>query len=461
MYKKKKIHIHFMGIGGIGMSGIAKVLKGQGYNVSGCDLDHQQKSIRQLKEMGCVISPQHDSELCKDESIDVLVYSSAISQNHPEITYARKRGIPVIPRALMLAELMRTKFSIAIAGSHGKTTTTSMISHVLMHAKLNPTIIIGGHLKNISTNAQLGTGDFLVAEADESDRSLLKLHATLGLITNIDLEHLDTYKDLDDIKSTFKQFLNNLPFYGKAILCIDDENVRSLLPLPHLKTITYGFNKAADIYGKNITLERLTSSCTVYEKDKKLGTLTIKMAGEHNLQNALGAIALARDLDIPFKVIAEALANLEGIDRRFSYHGTFKGAEIFDDYAHHPKEIAQILKVARKRTKGKLHVLFQPHRYTRTLHLWNEFIQTFLSSDVDHLVLTDIFPASEAPIKDVSSEKLVEALKKENPQFSTSFIPLDDQFNSLVNYLKTFVNKDDLVLLLGAGKIYQIPYILK
>lgn len=460
MYKKKG-HIHFMGIGGIGMSGIAKILKNQGYTVSGCDLDHHQKSIFQLKELGCPITNAHNSELCQDDTIDILVYSSAISKTHPEILHAQQRGIPVIPRALMLAELMRTKFSIAVAGAHGKTTTTSMISHILMHAQLEPTVIIGGHLKNISTNAQLGHGDFLVAEADESDRSLLNLHATLALVTNIDLEHLDTYKDLEDIKNTFKQFLNNLPFYGKAFLCIDDPVIRSLLPLPHIKVITYGLSEDADICGKDLQLERLTSQCTVYEKNTKLGTLELQLAGEHNIQNALGALAVARDLEISFSTITDALKTLQGIERRFSYHGTYKGAELFDDYAHHPKEIASILKVARQRAQKKLHVVFQPHRFSRTYHLWNEFLKTFLSSHIDNLIITDIFPASETPIKDVSSEKLVAALQQQNPSFKTTYIPLEEDFSGIINNLNNTIEKDDLVLFLGAGKIYQIPCKLK
>jgi len=457
----KKVHIHFMGIGGIGMSGIAKILKYQGYCISGCDLDMDQKSIRQLKELGCKITNTHDTQLCHDNSIDVLVYSSAINPDHPEILYAKKRSIPVIPRALMLAELMRTKYSIAIAGSHGKTTTTSMIAHILMQADLNPTVIIGGHLKNISTNAQFGDGDFLVAEADESDRSLLNLHATIAVVTNIDLEHLDTYKDLDDIIATFKQFLNNLPFYGKAILCIDDPVIRSLLPLSHLKIITYGFSEDADIYAKNVKLEKLSSSCTIYAHNKKLGEITIQMAGQHNLQNALGAVALAGDLEIPFEKISQALASLKGIDRRFSYHGTYKGAELFDDYAHHPKEIANILQVARQRAQKQLHVIFQPHRFSRTYHLWNEFLKTFLNSEIDQLIITDIFPASEAPIKGITSQRLIAALRKQNPTFKTAYIPLDDEFNAIINHLNQSIKPGDLVLLLGAGKIYQIPYKLK
>src|SRR3990170_8155336 len=242
MYKKlkKKSHVHFVGIGGIGMSGIATILKYQGYEISGCDLDLDQTSIENLRTIGCKVYQGNNTPRCQDTTIDILVYSSAVKKQDPEIISAQERGIPTIPRALMLAELMRTKYSVAIAGSHGKTTTTSLISHILIEANMDPTVVIGGHLKNISSNARLGEGDFLVAEADESDRSFLHLQATLAIVTNIDLEHLETYQDLDDIKQTFKQFLNSLPFYGKAIVCVDDENIRSLLPIPHIKIIKYG-----------------------------------------------------------------------------------------------------------------------------------------------------------------------------------------------------------------------------
>ena len=244
----KQAHVHFVGIGGIGMSGIATILKHQGYTISGCDCDMDQQSVKDLTLIGCKVYHGNNTPACQDPSIDILVYSSAIKDKNPEILAAQARGIPTIPRALMLAELMRTKFSIAIAGAHGKTTTTSLISHILIEAKRDPTVIIGGHLKNISNNARFGGGDFLVAEADESDRTLERLHATLAVVTNIDLEHLETYQDIDDIKATFRRFLYNLPFYGKAILCVDDPQVCSLFPLPHIKVLKYGLDENADVY---------------------------------------------------------------------------------------------------------------------------------------------------------------------------------------------------------------------
>lgn len=456
MYRKKA-HIHFMGIGGIGMSGIATIVREQGYQVSGCDQNTSQKSVLDLLSLGCSITSEHnDPSLCQNASIDVLVYSSAIKSDNPEIVAAQSRGIPVIPRALMLAELMRTKFSIAVAGSHGKTTTTSLISHILIEADLDPTVIVGGHLKNLSSNAKLGTGDFLVAEADESDRSFLQLHSTLGIITNIDLEHLETYKDLDDIKQTYQQFMDNLPFYGKAFVCIDDPIAKSLLPVRHVKTITYGTNTAADIQAHNIELQASTSKFEVIEHDKSLGTITLKMPGHHNVLNALVATAVALDLGVGFDTIAHALSTFQGIDRRFSFCGSYKGAEFFDDYGHHPVEIVNTLKVARRRSKKKLHVFFQPHRYSRTFHLWDDFLTAFAGSDIDSLTITDIYPASEAPIDGVSSEAFVQALLEKNPSFPVNYIPLDSNFSHLQDKANAILEPDDLFLMLGAGRINSL-----
>lgn len=464
MYNKN-FHIHFLGIGGIGMSGIAKILKYQGYKVSGCDLNLQQQTVQDLINIGCNVVEGHNSDLCLDDNIDILVYSSAISTSSVEVQRARARGVPTIPRALMLAELMRTKHSIAVAGSHGKTTTTSMVSQILIEAGLNPTVVIGGHLKSISANAQLGNGDFLVAEADESDKSLLHLHATLAIVTNIDLEHLETYKDLDEIKQTFASFLSNLPFYGKAIVCVDCPKVRSLFPMPQIKTIKYGIDNTpqnsselpADIYATNIKLEKMNSNFTVWHKDKELGTVTINMPGKHNVLNSLGAIATSLDLDIPFESIANALKNFKGVERRFSYHGsTFKGAEIFDDYGHHPAEIEATLKVAKKRANGKLRVIFQPHRFSRTHKLWDDFVDLFSNNEIDHLIITDIYPASEQPIIGVTSQKLVSEIKSKSPKTLISYSPMSQDFESIIDEINKTSEKNDLILLLGAGRVNQI-----
>ncbi len=455
MYRKKS-HIHFIGIGGIGMSGIATILKYQGYTISGCDLDLDQHNVKTLKTLGCTIYHGNNTPACNDESIDILVYSSAIKKEYPEIIQAQQRGIPTIPRALMLAELMRTKYSVAISGSHGKTTTTSLIAHILMEASIDPTVIIGGNLKALSSNARLGNGDFVIVEADESDRSFLHLDATLAIVTNIDLEHLETYKDLDDIKQTFVQFLNNIPFYGKAIVCIDDENIRSILPMPHIKIITYGIEHKADITATDIVLNSDHSLFTAWRKQEKLGTIHFAMPGKHNILNALGAISLALDIGTSFATIAQALKSFKGIDRRFSYCGQYKGAEIFDDYGHHPKEIENTLKVARNRATGKVIVLFQPHRYSRTHKLWHVFIDMFLRAEIDHLIVTDIYPASEAPIEHITSELFVRQIKDQNPSFYIEYVPYDARFDALKNALDSVITANDLVVLQGAGKINKL-----
>lgn len=461
MYTKKS-HIHFVGIGGIGMSGIATILKQQSYTISGCDPDINQDTITQLKELGCAVYQGNNSPDCSDGTIDTLVYipmyASTISEVTAEIDHAQKRGIPTVSRAGMLAELMRTKYSIAIAGSHGKTTTTSLISHILIEAQTDPTVVIGGQLKNISSNTRLGHGDFLVAEADESDRSFLQLFPTLAIITNIDLEHLETYTDLDDIKQAFMQFLANLPFYGKAIICIDDENIRSLLPINQVKTISYGIQQEADFFARNIILNADHSQFTVYKKNSSipLGSIILPIAGEHNVYNCLAAIALAHELGIDFATITRSIQTFGGIDRRFSFRGTYKNAEIFDDYGHHPKEIEQTLRVARKRAKSKLIVVFQPHRYTRTEKLWSQFLDTFYKSNIDHLIITDIHSAGEHPIENITSKKFAESIQSTNPPFIVDYAPSDDNFHQVKSAISSSIQANDLVLFLGAGKVYHI-----
>lgn len=462
MYNKKA-HIHFIGIGGIGMSGIATILRYQGYTISGCDVDLEQQSIVTLQKIGCHIHQGNNTPACQDHGIDIVVYSSAIQANNPEIQAAQQRSIPTIPRALMLAELMRMKYSVAIAGSHGKTTTTSLISHILIEAHKDPTVIIGGHLKTISHNARIGQGDFLVAEADESDRSLLHLYATLAIVTNIDLEHLETYSDLDDIKQTFKQFLSNLPFYGAAILCSDDENIQSLLPILNVKTILYGLSPRSDWYATNIDLQPDYSTFDLNHKDHEspIGNITINMPGKHNVLNALAAIALCTELDLPLSAIAHGLKTFNGVDRRFTYRGRYKGAEVFDDYGHHPKEIECTLTTARRRAQKRLTVIFQPHRYTRTHRLWQTFIETFLQSDIDHLIITDIYAASETPIPGITGKQLAQTIKTCNPRFTVSYVPFESDFHSITQAVNKDIKDDDLLLLLGAGKLTRLTSFLK
>jgi UDP-N-acetylmuramate--alanine ligase len=460
MYKKN-LHIHFVGIGGIGMSGIATILKRQGYTISGCDPDTKQDTIAPLEKIGCKVYHGNNSSECDDATIDIVVYIPMYATTIPavtaEIERARSRGIITISRAGMLAELMRSKYSIAISGSHGKTTTTSLISHILIEADTDPTVVIGGQLKNINSNIRLGSGNFLVAEADESDRSFLQLFPTLAIVTNIDLEHLETYKDLDDIKQAFMQFMNNLPFYGKAIVCNDDENIRSL-SISHVKTLTYGIEYAADFYARDIILNTDHSLFTVYTKKNNapLGNIIVPLPGKHNVYNCLAAIALAHELEISFERIAQSIQTFGGVERRFSFRGFYKGAEVFDDYGHHPKEIENTLLVARKRAKNKLIVVFQPHRYTRTQKLWTQFLETFYTSIIDTLIITDIHSAGEQPIDKINSKTLTDHIQSLNPHFSVHYIPSNNDFTHIKEAITRFVQPNDLILFLGAGKVYHI-----
>lgn len=455
MYNKKE-HIHFVGIGGIGMSGIANILKSQGYTISGCDLDLEQKSVKDLVSIGCKIYKGNNTALCADKTIDILVYSSAVNSKNQEILNAQAQNIPTIPRALMLAELMRTKFSIAIAGSHGKTTTTSLISHILIESEKDPTVIIGGHLKSISNNARLGHSDYLVAESDESDRSFLHLYPTLAVVTNIDMEHLDTYSDLRDIKKTFKRFLSNLPFYGKAIVCVDDQNIRSLLPITHIKTIKYGIDYPAQWQAKDIILNPENSIYNLYNNNILIQSITVNIPGKHNILNSLAAIAITHELGVNFNQIASALANFKGIERRFSFKGTYRDAEFFDDYGHHPTEIENTLPVAKNRTKNKLTVIFQLHRYTRTEKLWQQFIEVFKASKIDNLIITDIYPASEQSIPGITGQNFADALKNTHPNFSVTYAPYDPELKEVQKALDPLIQKDDLILTLGAGKVNKL-----
>ncbi|MBY0352880.1 UDP-N-acetylmuramate--L-alanine ligase [Candidatus Babeliales bacterium] len=460
MYKKRE-HIHFMGIGGIGMSGIAEIVKLQGYTVSGCDASCEGKTITHLESIGCTVFKDHNASHV--HNADVLVYSSAIKKDHQEIVAALERSIPVIPRALMLAELMRTKYSVAVTGAHGKTTTTSLISHIMIEAQKNPTVIVGGVLKNIDSNAQFGDSNLLIAEADESDRSFLYLNPTMAVVTNIDTEHLDTYRDLDDIKQTFQNFLARLPFYGKAIVCIDDPNLCSILPLPHISTVKYGLSSKADIMGKIISLGASQSVFDVFSnKDSKntptlLGRVMLNIPGEHNVLNALAALSLCLEFDISFETIAKALTTFFGVERRFEFKGTFKGTDVFDDYGHHPTEIEKTLIVAQRRTVGRLHVVFQPHRYSRTEKLWDEFVNLLASAKsrfgVETLIIADIHAASEEPIPNITSQRLTQAIQAKNPELTVLHC---SDFSQIVQVLENIAQPNDLVLTIGAGKIYQV-----
>ncbi len=448
MYRRGKIqHIHFVGIGGIGMSGIAEVLLNLGYQVSGSDTKETEVT-RRLQSLGAKVSYGHRRENLKEA--DVVVTSSAIRKGNPEVEAAEERLIPVIPRAEMLAELMRMKIGIAIAGTHGKTTTTSLISTVLAAGGLDPTVVIGGRLNSIGSNARLGQGEYLVAEADESDGSFLKLMPTIAVVTNIDPEHLDYYKGIDEIKETFLSFLDKIPFFGLAVLCLDHPNIQSLLPKLKKRFTTYGLTTQADYQAKEIVFEGLSTSFDVVHRRREIGRLSLRMPGLHNVYNALATMATAFELDIPFQVVQETLRDFSGIQRRFQIKGEKKGILVVDDYGHHPVEIMATLKAARTGWAKRIIAVFQPHRYTRTQALFKDFLTAFYDADV--LILTDIYPAGEDRIEGVESKALFEGLREYGHKDVTY---LSDK-KEIVEHLLRVISPGDLVITLGAGDIWQV-----
>jgi UDP-N-acetylmuramate--alanine ligase len=448
MYRRGRIkNIHFVGIGGIGMSGIAEVLLNLGYHISGSDTKETEVT-RRLRSLGCEISYGHRKENLKQA--DVVVTSSAICQGNPEVEAAEERLVPVIPRAEMLAELMRMKIGIAIAGTHGKTTTTSLIATVLAAGGLDPTVVIGGRLNSIGSNARLGQGEFLVAEADESDGSFLKLMPTIAVVTNIDPEHLDYYKGIDEIKETFLCFLDKIPFFGLAVLCLDHPNIQSLLPKVKKRFTTYGLTTQADFQAKEIVFEGLSTSFDVVHQHQEIGRLRLRMPGLHNVYNALATLATTFELDIPFNVVQEALRDFSGIQRRFQIKGEKKGILVVDDYGHHPVEIMATLKAARTGWGKRIIVVFQPHRYTRTQALFKDFLTAFYDADI--LILTDIYPAGEDRIEGVEARDLFEGLREYGHKNVTY---LADK-KEIVEHLLRIIATGDLVITLGAGDIWQV-----
>jgi UDP-N-acetylmuramate--alanine ligase len=436
-----------VGIGGIGMSGIAEVLLNLGYHISGSDLKETEVT-RRLQTLGCDISYGHRKENLKEA--DVVVVSSAIRQGNPEVEVAEQRLIPVIPRAEMLAELMRMKVAIAIAGTHGKTTTTSLIATVLAAGGLDPTVVIGGRLNSIGSSARLGQGEFLVAEADESDGSFLRLMPTIAVVTNIDPEHLDFYKGIEEIKETFLGFLNKIPFFGLAVLCLDHPNIQSLIPRLKKRFATYGLTTQADFQAKEIVFEGLSTSFDVIHQRREIGRLKLRMPGLHNVYNALATLATAFELDIPFQVVQETLRDFSGIQRRFQIRGEKKGILIVDDYGHHPVEIMATLRAARRGWNRRIITVFQPHRYTRTQALFQEFLTAF--NDADVLILTEIYPAGEDRIEGVEASALFEGIREYGHKNVTY---LADK-KEIVDHLLRVIAPGDLVITLGAGDIWQV-----
>ncbi len=445
MFRKYQ-HVHFVGIGGSGMSGIAEVLLNLGYRVSGSDLRRSPLTER-LVARGARVAEGHAAENVAEAH--VVVTSTAVRRDNPEVVEARRRGIPVIPRAEMLAELMRLKYGVAIAGSHGKTTTTSMVALVLDRGGLDPTVVVGGRLGVLGSGARLGKGDFMVAEADESDRSFLKLTPTIAVVTNIDREHLDTYRDLADVQDAFTGFLNKVPFYGACVLCLDDPPVQDVLPRIERRVISYGLSPQARVSARDVALGPKGSSFAVAVEDRSLGPITLAVPGAHNVANALAAVAVGLDLEIEFSAIRAALESFTGVDRRFQVRGEAGGILVIDDYGHHPTEIRATLDTLRRRAGSRRTVvLFQPHRYTRTQALWDEFCRAFLQSDV--LLLTDIYPASEEPIPGVTAEALAQAIGERGHR-QVAWV---GDLKAAAERLAEETREGDVVLTLGAGSVW-------
>ncbi len=430
------------------MSGIAELLLNLGYTVSGSDL-RQTDITRRLASLGGIIYQGHEGSYIG--KADVVVTSTAVKEDNPEVLAAIENNVPVIPRAEMLAELMRLKkFGIGIAGSHGKTSTTSLVGCILAEAGLDPTVVIGGKVNSLGTNAQLGGGEFLVAEADESDGSFLKLSPVVEVVTNIDLEHLDYYNDIDEIKDVFLQFINKIPFYGAAILCLDDDNIVSLLPEIKKRVITYGLTAQADLHGRRLRTDGPSTTFEVCFGSEVLGEITLASPGRHNVLNSLAAIAVALELEVKFSVISKALASFTGVQRRLQVKGEKSGITVIDDYGHHPTEIKATLAALRDAWPSRrLLVMFQPHRYSRTQALFAEFCTAF--HDADILILTEIYPASEQPIPGVTAENLRNGIKKHGQKKVYIAEGVDD----LSGIVQPMLEKDDIVVTLGAGNIWR------
>jgi UDP-N-acetylmuramate--alanine ligase len=439
--------IHFVGIGGVGMSGIAEVLLNQGYVVTGSDLRLSAVTER-LAALGANIYEGHRPEHLG--GADVVVISSAVKSNNPEVIEAQRRKTPIIPRAEMLAELMRLKYGITVAGTHGKTTTTSMVATILQRAGMDPTVVVGGRLNSLGSNAKLGTGDFMVVEADESDRSFLMLSPTLALITNIDEDHMESYRGLDDLKNAFVQFINKVPFYGAVILCWDDPNILSVIPQVRRRIISYGFNIGADLNILNAVYQGFKSQFTLRHRGEMLGDFQLNIPGRHNILNAAAAIAVGLDLGLWPETLRAALESFSGADRRFQIKGQVRGVTLIDDYGHHPTEIKATLEAARNLGDHRLIVIFQPHRYSRTRYCFDAFARCF--GQADAVVISDIYAAGEDPLEGVTSERLVKAIKQLGHQNARYLKDL----NEIASHLEYELEAGDLVITMGAGNVWRV-----
>lgn len=442
-------HIHMVGIGGIGMSGMAEILLLKDYKVTGSDAS-MGETIPRLKELGAEIYIGHDEQ--NIEGADVVVYTSAVkAEENIETKAALEKGIPVIKRAEMLAELMRMKYGIGIAGTHGKTTTTTLAGHVVQDGGFDPTIIVGGKVHSFSkTNAVVGKGDIFVVEADEFDRTFLRLSPSLAIITNIEADHLDIYANLDDVKQAFVDFANKVPFYGAVVLCLDDSNVRSIIPEIDRRIISYGLTPQAQIRAVDIESDQFNSTFTVLNDEVKLGTITLKAPGEHNVKNALAAVAVGLELNIDFAQIKSGLERFEGIFRRFQLKSNTNGIMVIDDYAHHPTEVQATLDAARSGWEDRrIIAVFQPHLYSRTQNLYKEFGLSFFDAEV--CVVTDVYPSREKPIEGVSGKLITDAAK----EYGHRQVYYVEDKKALPEKLKELAEPGDVIITMGAGDIYK------
>lgn len=440
--------IHFVGIGGIGMSGIAEVLLNMGYEVSGSDRNPSDITAH-LKKMGARIFKGHQASHV--EGADVLVYSSAVTVDNVEVQEALRMKIPVIKRAEMLAELMRLKYGIAISGTHGKTTTTSLTGAILTEAGLDPTLIIGGKVRSLKSNAKLGKGDYLVAEADEYDRSFLKLIPTIAVITNIDRDHMECYQDFDDLKNAFLTFVNKVPFYGKVIVCLDNPGVQEILNQIQRRVETYGFSSQADIVARDLQHTETGVKFAVDYHHQPLGEIQMQIPGAHNVLNALASIGVGLELDVPFPKMKNALEEFTGVSRRFEIKARVNDIIIVDDYAHHPAEIEASLRGARESwPKRRIVAVFQPHLYSRTRDFYKEFARAFFNADV--LIVTDVYPAREAPIEGVSGELIAETAKRMGHKQVFYIAKKED----IPEKIEPLVQPGDMIVTIGAGSIWTV-----
>lgn len=440
--------LHFVGVGGIGMSGLAEILIDQGFTITGSDKASSENTER-LRSLGAKITIGHQAKNL-DADADVLVFSSAVPPDNPEVVEALKRKIPVIRRAEMLAEVMRLKYGIGIAGTHGKTTTTSMASLVLMEGGVDPTVIVGGRLRGLAgSNARLGKGEFIVVEADEYDRSFLSITPTIAVLTTLETDHLDCYRDLEDIKGAFIQFANKVPFYGFVIICLDEPALQDIMPRIKKKIVTYGLNGQADLQAVDIVHRENTSTFTVLRDGKELGSIRLQIPGRHNVQNALAAIAVGLELNVPFAKVKSGIEKFTGVFRRWDVKAETAGVTVIDDYAHHPTEIKATLAGAKAGWRRRVICVFQPHLYSRTRDFYDEFGRAFFNADI--LVVTDVYPAREEPIQGVSGELIANAAK----EFGHKQVHYVPDKKDVPAFLKSHMQRGDIIITMGAGDIWK------